>query len=159
MFMSLINRRHQKGIGLLELMLSLAIIAILLIMATRYYQSASDQNKRNQAVDMFAAVNGAVEAYKIDNSLSTPPTITSLASDGYLPPSYSASSTANPWGGEIKITITPASGSFTVEMDDVPAGSCQAVGTRVNSTIAQTGATDAASCPKDGTTVTATYNL
>ena len=61
------RQQRQRGIGLLELMLSLAIIAILLIMATRYYQSASLQNKINACVDMFAGVQGAVQSYRVDN--------------------------------------------------------------------------------------------
>lgn len=158
MLMSLINRRRQKGIGLLELMLSLAIIAILLIMATRYYQSASDQNKRNQAVDMFAAVNGAVQAYKIDNAADIAKvTIKVLTDNGYLPPSYGSGTGANPWGGTISI-LPPSGGTFKVRMQGVSTDSCTAVGDRVNSTIATDDGTAAASC--SGTNqVTATYNL
>ncbi|MGB6976496.1 MAG: prepilin-type N-terminal cleavage/methylation domain-containing protein [Gammaproteobacteria bacterium] len=37
--------KREKGIGLLELMLALAIIAILIVMATRYFSKASDTQK------------------------------------------------------------------------------------------------------------------
>ena len=171
----LAKRQRQLGIGLLELMLSLAIIAILLIMATRYYQSASDANKRNQAVDMFSATNAAVENYKIDN----PGDVKNLAGSGvgmkmlidagYLPPSYgSQGKTANPWGGPIDVDASIGGGVFTVSMTGVATNSCDAVGDRIDQTIAKASTTDGdgnvtsgglgAVC--DGSnTVTATYNL
>ncbi|MFN7097282.1 MAG: type II secretion system protein [Gammaproteobacteria bacterium] len=116
---------RQKGIGLLELMLSLAIIAILLIMATRYYQSASNSNNMNNAVDMVNAVRAGVKSYLSSNIGSADyPTITALQQNGYLPQAYSAPSTANPWGGPICImaatttaTACPSSAA-TVTMAD-----------------------------------------
>ena len=171
--MQLFNmRQRQLGIGLLELMLSLAIIAILLIMATRYYQSASDANKRNQAVDMMSAVNGAVQNYKIDNAaLLADVDMTALIDAGYLPPSYgSTGAGANPWGGDISVAVDGTSdasvGTFTVTMSDVSPTSCVAVALRVNGTIAgasTSGSTAAAgvvgSLCSGSTTVIAVYNL
>ena len=168
----LAKRQRQLGIGLLELMLSLAIIAILLIMATRYYQSASDANKRNQALDMFSATNAAVENYKIDNpgqvtTLTGAAGMVALIDAGYLPPSYgSNASTANPWGGDITVDATAADGTFTVTMTGVASNSCEAVGLRVNQTISGAGTSGpdtasgiGASCATGGNSVTATYNL
>lgn len=140
-----LNKQFFTGVGLLELMLSLAIIAILLIMATRYYQSASENNKRNQAVDMFSAVNGAVQTWKIDQLASssggpgTTVTIENLVSGGYLPPSYGNGSGIAPWGGTITVGA-PSGGIYTVAMDSIPENSCSAVCGRVSSTIAAAGA-------------------
>ena len=126
--------QRQQGIGLLELMLSLAIIAILLIMATRYYQSASVSNKINTAVDMFAGVQGAMESYSIDNNASEA-TIDELVQSGYLPPSYGNGEGANPFGGDV--TLTPGSGVYTIAMDNVPIEGdvCEKLAARVDSTI------------------------
>lgn len=168
---TVLKRRLVLGIGLLELMLSLAIIAILLIMATRYYQSASENNKRNQAVDMFSAVNGAVQSWKLDQTagiaLTTAPSIDTLVKSGYLPPSYGTGTGVAPWGGTIA-TGAISSGAYTITMDNIPGGSCEAACNRVSSTIATIGAVGgtggedgtvsaAASCK--GSKCTANYNF
>lgn len=131
----------SKGIGLLELMLSLAIIAILLIMATRYYQSASDSQKISQAVDMFAALKGAAKNYYHSQ---TPPTyatsVAQLVAAGYLPASYldndqsgAASSNASPWN--TSIAVAGGAGFVTVTMH-IPSGNiCNQVLSRLNSTL------------------------
>ncbi len=159
--------QRQKGIGLLELMLSLAIIAILLIMATRYYQSASVSNKINTAVDMFAGVQGAMESYAIDNDPEDA-TIEELSTKGFLPPSYGDGDGVNPFGG--KIELTPASGYYTITMDEVPGegGVCEKLASRVNSTIAASreegggikfGVEDGGCNDTGGGTVTANYPM
>ncbi len=57
-------QQKQYGIGLLEIMLALVIIAILLIMATRYYLVASDHRKVN---DMISIVSGYKAAFACSN--------------------------------------------------------------------------------------------
>lgn len=181
---TILKRRWALGIGLLELMLSLAIIAILLIMATRYYQNASENNKRNQAVDMFSAVNGAVQTWKVDQgaeSIDTLPSVKNLVEGGYLPPSYgSDGSTAAPWGGAIEVDTDAeiSGGKYSISMSGIPSNSCAATCRRVASTIATAGALtadDIANCgggaskkpdggildggASGGTTCTATYNF
>ena len=163
--------RNMLGISLLELMLSLAIIAILLIMATRYYQSANENNKRNQAVEMFAAVNGAVQTWRVDQigsmaasatggeeetTTSSLPSISDLVSQGYLPPSYGDGTKVAPWGGDIEIKEESSSaGKYDIGMTEIP--SCEAVCNRVSSTIATDTGTSAATCSTN--TCTATYSF
>ncbi len=55
--------KKQRGIGLLELMLSLAIIAILLVMATRYYVVSSRSESVNRLVTLIGALKGAIASY------------------------------------------------------------------------------------------------
>jgi type II secretory pathway pseudopilin PulG len=142
----------QKGIGLLELMLSLAIIAILLIMATRYYQSASNSQAMSSAVDMVNAVKSGVKNYLSANTNSTTfPDVATLVQDGYLPQSYSNPSSANPWSGEICIgaaitsqgatpascsgTTTSVSSSYSVVLTGVPDTICTQLANRLQGTI------------------------
>ncbi len=63
MLMKLI-RKNQNGIGLLELMLSLGIIAILLVMATRYFVVTSRNEKVNRAVSQINSVIAGVGNWK-----------------------------------------------------------------------------------------------
>lgn len=139
--------RIRRGIGLLELMLSLAIIAILLIMATRYYQTASSNNSINSAVDMTNAVRGAVRNFMTSNlNTSKFPTIADLVSGGYLPNSYSGS-TANPFGGNICVaaaaattcptTAAPSAATFSVVLTGLPTNSsiCTSLYNRLKNTL------------------------
>lgn len=137
-------KKMQRGIGLLELMLSLAIIAILLIMATRYYQSASNNQNINQAVDMVNAVKSAVKNYMNSNLNSTAyPTVTQLEAAGYLPDNYASSATANPWNGSICVSKadgpttcgSQAGGSFGVALSGLPGSICNQVLQRLQATI------------------------
>lgn len=64
------QNRKQQGIGLLELMLALAIIAILLVMATRYYMSASLNSRVNQTADAVNSLPAAGECW-VSSSANT----------------------------------------------------------------------------------------
>lgn len=54
----------HKGISLLEVLLSLSIIAIILVMATRYYFVASNNNKINTTVSQIGGLVAAMHSYK-----------------------------------------------------------------------------------------------
>ena len=58
--MSNFDQKRTRGIGLLELMLSLAIISLLLVFATRYYQNADFAFKADQTVKTYATIKSAV---------------------------------------------------------------------------------------------------
>jgi len=55
--------KKQIGIGLLELMLSLAIISVLLVMATRYYMSTSLNSRINQTLNSVLGLPAAAECW------------------------------------------------------------------------------------------------
>lgn len=158
-------KKSIKGIGLLELMLSLAIIAVLLIMATRYYSSASASQKIQAAVDQINATRSAVQnaAAGISTSSSSA-TIGDLVAAGYLPLSFVAgvsnasaaagmSSGVTPWGGSISIGNFSTK-TFDITMDTPNSQTCTAVQNKINATAAQG---SAASC--SDSTLTVTYAL
>lgn len=120
MMMRMVKR--TKGIGLLELMLSLAIIAVLLIMATRYFQGARSNQQINQAIQAFQDVYAACSQAQLQDPGSDCK-IPTLVSAGYLSAGYQAASSAttnpmNPFGGDLTASIT--SGALSVVMTDVP---------------------------------------
>ncbi len=127
---------YQRGIGLLELMLSLAIIALLLVMATRYYSSAHGSQQLNTAVEAFHAIYAAAETYEANDPNANLTDLSPLVSANLLPQVFSgtgsdAGKLANPWGGEIGLTVTaPTSGnpqSILISMYDVPDTQCGAL--------------------------------
>jgi len=67
-----ITKKHM-GIGLLELMLSLAIIAVLLVMATRYYMSAAMNSRINQTIDAIMGLPAAAECWASSGSNTSNP--------------------------------------------------------------------------------------
>jgi len=144
---NIIGKIKNRGIGLLELMLSLAIIAILLIMAVRYYQSANASQQISSAADMVNAVRSAMKNYYNDNagnSFSTSTTgvaLNDLITAGYLPPSFGN----NPWNGTIGLStgtstcssttkITPST-TYDICMSSVPTNNCAQLVVKLQATM------------------------
>lgn len=139
---SLYNR--QRGIGLLELMLSLAIIAILLVMATRYFTSARQGQQVAAAVSLVNAITSAASNYtSTQGAGSAPSSIAKIQS--YLP----QGGTTGPWGSAI--TVSGSATSFVIVIPSVPSDACTLIG----NALANTGASVAA----DGTACNVTVNL
>lgn len=111
--------RNQKGISLLEVMLSLAIIAIILVMATRYFGIASSSSKVNQALSEMKEVQGGISKYLNING-NMPPDLATLAKLNYI--TQTTATGINPWNG--KITM---SGTGEVTMDGLPTPECNSL--------------------------------
>ena len=108
--------KKQLGIGLLELMLSLAIIAILLVMATRYYLVTSTSQKVNETVSIMGGLKSAAENWRqaypggyANFDLNT------CDENNWFPEQYIAGATTvkTPWGDA---TLTSAANEITVTM-------------------------------------------
>ncbi|EKD75638.1 MAG: hypothetical protein ACD_44C00072G0007 [uncultured bacterium] len=112
--------RTQRGIGLLELMLSLAIIALLLVMATRYFSSARLSQQIAAAVSQVQAIAAASQSYYIgNNNLMTGVSTAIFASNNtYLV--NPASTQHSPWGGNITIAPFGTNAAVTITIPDVP---------------------------------------
>jgi len=89
--------KKQNGIGLLELMLALAIIAMLMVAASKYYKNTQMARKVQIAVESVQALYTAGERWVQDGgAYGDAFTIANLVTDGYLPGDFASS--ANPWG-------------------------------------------------------------
>lgn len=99
-----------KGIGILELMLVIALMAGIVMVAVRYYESANASQVLNDAADQVSAVRSGVTNYHNDYPNSaTLPNIQTLVNTGYLPATFGSGQTANPWGGPINVGSIPTS--------------------------------------------------
>lgn len=110
----------QKGISLLEVMLSLSIIAIILVMATRYFFVASSSQNVNKMRRQVSALNSAVAGWKIANATYTPLNtdgVKAVADAGHLAKSSDYDATAgvlsNPWGAPITLAATATTYTVT----------------------------------------------
>lgn len=131
----------QAGIGLLELMLSLAIIAVLLVMATRYYESALLGERANTEVGILQAMRGAAAQYSAGQPTYDNVTFSNLAKSGLIPKALESSIKVGPWGGNLD--VTGAGQQLTVKDSLVPGGACDIIKQRLFN--------DDVSCPPVGT--------
>ena len=121
-------QKRQLGIGLLELMLSLAIIAILLVMATRYYLTASQSSDVNEVISNIQGVTGCFAKWRQDylGGQSTQDfsrfRLQTCDQYGWFPKANaSGENLVTPWGlapinpssDDIQITITPKTDAET----------------------------------------------
>lgn len=162
----------SKAIGLLELMLALAIISIIMIMATRYYSSASASQKIQAAVDQINVVKSAVQNVSVGQVSGTIPTMGQLVQLGLIPHNFvnsaDATSAINPWGGSLTIIGANTGGivASTAALDnkkyfgilvETPNNeTCLAVAEKLNATAATD---NAASCPGDDSTLIVNYPM
>jgi Tfp pilus assembly major pilin PilA len=133
----------QRGIGLLELMLSIAIIAILLIMATRYYKNTNLAQRIANTMSIVGGVIGAETQYSVLNS--------GVYTSDWL--ALNIGQPNSPWGGgTVKLTGTTDS-SVIIGVPNVDPTSCTGV---LTTQIKAMGASVA--CPSSaGGTMTVTY--
>lgn len=92
----------DKGISLLEVLLSLAIIGIILILVTRYYNSTRTSQMTNETIGIIQNLTAAADNWYWTNKSFTAPTpisLTQLQQMGLVPEKQSKS----PWGGDINI--------------------------------------------------------
>lgn len=138
------KRSNQRGIGLLELMLSLAIIAILLIMATRYYQTTKQSQEVNDAVQLVNSLVGAMSNYRTDHPTkfkNVSVGVKDLTDVGYLPSAYGDGKNTSPWRTSIGKSNIGNNGEVYVNIYSIPYGACQQLAGRLSSSCQIQGST------------------
>ena len=102
------------GVTLLEIMLVLAIAAMIIVMSIRYYQSASLNEKINSTLDMVTSVVATGETY-----LNATGSFTGFGDTASLPYFPNGKLPSSAWGGPI--TIAPDTTSYTITIPNLPA--------------------------------------
>jgi type II secretory pathway pseudopilin PulG len=113
-------KRHLKssilGVTLLEIMLVLAIAAMVIVMSVRYYQSASTSSQSNAGIEMIQAITAAAD------SLAQASGSYNSASASQITSIAGAHALALPWGGTA--TIAPTTTNYVVNLGTVPTATC-----------------------------------
>lgn len=138
----------QKGIGLLELLLALSIIAVLLVAVTRFATSTNASQAANNAIDQALAINTANQRYLLTTNYGSNYASTDvmliLTNRGYLPANFynEACTTSdsgvmgvkNPFG---KTTCIKAESQTKIKItiSDVPFSSCSILLNRLKGTV------------------------
>ena len=141
-----LNKSNKKlsGFGLLELMLSMVIAAVLIVMATRYYTQARENVRVNTGVQVVQGILAAQESYFNSEGAYTA-TISDL--DPYLPPS----SYSNPWPAGPVTTAGTADNTIVVVFPMPSSQSCTYLKRTLDRTVSDV------TCGTDNT-LTATFD-
>ncbi len=124
--------KKQWGISLLEVLLSLSIIAIILVLATRYFFVAANNNKLNTAISQVGGLVAAAHNWKSIKASFTGISIQVLYDEGQLenfPGLDSSSTTASVndlWGDPFNISPTTGN-KATISITLPNSGNCQAL--------------------------------
>jgi Tfp pilus assembly protein PilW len=114
-----------RGIGLLELMLSLAVVALVMVMATRYFIVVREQQRVTQALQMAATTQRAAHTWGIRNPgfpTGGQKLIEELVKAQLLPASYLAY--RHPWGGFFDFKSENGA-TFTFVFNGISAATCE----------------------------------
>ena len=128
MKISIWQKRSPRGIGLLELMLSLAVIAILLVMATRFFGVTTALQELNHAAKDVAFVMAGVHNWQAGKAYSVV-FLDELTAQGLLLDDISSDGVLPAWGGceNAAVTIEPGgmhAAHVEIVMRDISSGIC-----------------------------------
>jgi Tfp pilus assembly protein PilE len=104
------------GVTLLEIMLVLAVAALIIVMSIRFYQSASNSSKVNNAMSIIQAITAAEENYF--NASGVYDTSGSKIT-GYLPANQMP---VSPWSGTVTVKTGTSPAVYAISMENVPGG-------------------------------------
>jgi uncharacterized protein (UPF0333 family) len=114
--------RHL-GVTLLEVLLVLAVAALIIVMSVRYYQSANISQQANSVLSQLSAIAAAV------NNISQATGSFSKISNSKIIPLMPVNGLRTPWGSTIN--VEPKEGGsptgYTVSIPNVPNGVCQII--------------------------------
>ena len=106
--MKLKSRYKQVGIGLLELMLAMAIIAILIVMSITYFQSSKNSTLTGAGVEqiqiILSVLSGLPDPKASAGGKDGGSLTKTVILSGSIPKEYINGTTlGTPWGGTLKI--------------------------------------------------------
>lgn len=127
--------KTMLGVTLLEIMLVLAIAAMVIVLSIKYYQSANSSSQANAIMGTLQSITAA--AANISQGQGTYSNISNTTLQGVLP----TSTFTAPWGGAV--TFTGSAGAFTVSVAGAPTGVCTLVNPKLS---ADTHTSNGSSC-------------
>jgi len=119
--------KSRLGVTLLEVMLVLAIAAMIIVMSIRYYQSASSSQQANSVLEQIQGIVAAADGLaQAKGSYSA-----AGISQSSLTPLLPGGSWSTPWGDPI--TIGDVTGTtYTIDLGTVPSGVCPLLTTKLS---------------------------
>jgi Tfp pilus assembly major pilin PilA len=140
----------QLGVTLLEVMLVLAVAAMIIVMSIRYYQSAAANQQTNSVLQLAQGIAAAADSLAQRNGSYDPGTNTDM-SEANIQALLPSNSLNTPWGVPATVTNFTATG-YDVNLPQTPAPVCIQVVTRLatNPNFTNIVPANAAACPTSG---------
>jgi type II secretory pathway pseudopilin PulG len=110
--------KSMVGVTLLEIMLVLAIAAMVIVMSVRYYQSASSAQQANAVLEQIQAIVAAA-----DSLAQATGSYANVVGNNEVKPLLPGGSMTTPWGDPITIGDV-TSNSYSLDIGNVPSGVC-----------------------------------
>lgn len=130
--------KQMQGATLLEVMLVLAIAAMIIVMSIRYYQTAQNNQSVNTAMAqvqaIVAAADGLAQGAGIYTGIVTTTALTTV---------LTANGMTTPWGSAITVTAAAAN-TFAIAFANTPAALCPLLINKLTVSTRFTGVTCAA---------------
>ncbi len=142
--------KSMLGVTLLEIMLVLAVAAMIIVMSVRYYQSASASQQSNSLLEQIQAITAAADGIAQGSN-----TYANL-STAQVQPMMPNQSMNDTWGGAITVKGTGAT-TYTVTIPGVPQNVCAPVIASLAANAKYTALKPATSSACTGTSITITY--
>lgn len=141
-----LNIRSMLGVTLLEIMLVLAIAAMIIVMSIRYYQSATSSQQSNTVLQQIQGVTAAMDQLAVGSG-----TYANITQSMLQSAVGGVANLTTPLGTTISMSA-PSSTGYTITIP-LNATICPMVATKVAANLKMS-VTNATSC----TTLTYTYN-
>lgn len=113
---------HQQGFTLVEIFITMAIVALLLVLGVPSYREAVlNSNLRSAAIDLVTALNAAhAQAVGLRNTIEVKATDGADWSNGWLLdyPAALAQETDQTFPAYPNVTVTPASGDMSLSFNN-----------------------------------------
>lgn len=140
--------KSMLGVTLLEIMLVLAIAAMIVVLSIRYYQSATTSQQSNAALSQVQAVMAAMDNLGMSGGYASATTAQVSAIVG-------ANNMVTPTGGTIVLGGNPTATTYSVIVPLSP-GICTSVAAKLSNTVTNPKVTGA-TC-NSGPDLTFSYN-
>lgn len=124
---------RMLGATLLEVMLVLAVAAMIIVMSVRYYQTATTNQQVNSALSIIQGISAAADGLaQATGSYSAGGVSTSTIAPLMPAGVKDAAGTAmtSPWGGSVAVAATSAT-VYTITFSNTPQAVCSLVKSRV----------------------------
>ena len=141
--------RSILGVTLLEIMLVLAIAAMVIVMSVRYYQTATSSAQVKTVMQQIQSITAAADSLAQGSGSYA----TASIGNATLSPLLPSNGLTLPWGSTITVG-SPSATSYTVTMNSVPANQCPKIKSKITANSHYSSAT---ACDVTATNLVITY--
>lgn len=143
------GKKNCFGIGLLELMLALAIIAIIILTSTRYYSVTESSRKVNDATVLIQNVLVAGEKWLATHPNYSGASLSAFVDRNYLP----ETAKLHPWGGTVEVIAAGSGSKLTITLNNILRKDCLNLANRISTMMpCEPKPNYSAYCPAGGAT-------